>query len=452
MTLITGTIKDSGNVVMSGQVWVQLDGPLADYGTNPISVLTNQIRKFPFTGGNLSIDLPESATQNITYFFQVWSADSINSTGLSTYPIESFRAVVPNSATVQWADLAVPSGISSDTIDGSIARLASVLTSNQQYIDALTGGPRLKGAYSGATIYRVGDVAQYGGTLWYYYSQTPSSGKTPTIGSSFWTEFGFKGDPGGTNGQNTAYDATGWMNALWAPSANVIRNLVENVLIKASTVTNMFTNTVLAGNPSRSTAPNNTDRSSGLATTAWVGTNFATLDSPALINNPSAPTQVISDVSGKLATTKFVDDYVRGRSWGLIVYAQQNTVVNLTSGTYTIVPFPTEIIDSLNIFAGGFFTPAVTGVYRINSNLFFSVPSGAVGLYGAAVYQGAVSLGVLFLNNASGTTAVDSGDCTISLTAGIAYHIRAYSSNPAPTIGTGLGTLNTLSIERVNLI
>jgi hypothetical protein len=181
MTLITGTIKDSGNVVISGEVWVQLDGPMADYSTNPISVLTSQVRKFPFTNGELSISLPESATKNITYFFQVWSANSLNSTGLSTYPIESFRAIVPNTASVEWADLAAPSGISSDTIDGSIARLASLLTSNQQYIDTLRGGPRLKGVFSNTQIYRVGDVANYGGTLWYYYSPNPASGNLSLI-------------------------------------------------------------------------------------------------------------------------------------------------------------------------------------------------------------------------------------------------------------------------------
>lgn len=437
---------------MAGQVWVQLDGPLADYSTSPVSVLTNQISKFPFTSGNLSINLPESATQNITYFFQVWSANALNSTGLSTYPIDSFHAIVPNSVSVQWSDLAIPSGISSDTIDGSIARLASVLTSNQQYIDALTGGPRLKGTYSAATIYRVGDVAQYGGTLWYYYSTTPASDNTPTIGSTFWTEFGFKGDPGGTGGQNTAYDATGWLNADWAPSANAIRNLVENVLIKATTVANMFTNTVLAGNPSRSTAPTNADRSGSLATTAWTGTNFAPLDSPALINNPSAPTQSVSDVSNKLATTKFVDDYVRGRSWGLMVYAQQNTSFSLPSGVYTIVPFPLEIVDSLNIFLNGFFTPVVSGLYKINCNLFFSVSSGSLGLYAAAVFQGATNLGVCFLGSDPGIAAIDSGDCTIQLTAGVAYHVRAFCNAASPSISIGSGSLNTLSIERVNLI
>ena len=452
MTLITGTIKDSGNTVLSGEVWVQLDGPLADYGTSPVSVLTKEIRKIPFTGGVLSFTLPESSTQNITYFFQVWSANALNSSGLSTYPIDSFHAIVPNSVSVQWSDLSIPSGISSDTIDGSIARLAAVLTSNQQYVDALRGGPQLQGTYSGAAIYRVGDAVRYSGTIWYYYSMVPTSGNTPTTGSAFWVEFALKGDPGGTGGTDTAYNATGWLGALWAPSANAIRNLVENVLIKASTVTAMFTDTVLAGNPSRSTAPTNADRSSGLATTAWTGTNFATLDSPSLLNNPSAPTQSITDVSGKLATTKFVDDYIRGRSWGVLLYAQQNTAVTLTSGVYTIVPFPTEIIDSLNAFASGIFTPAVTGTYRISCNLFLKVPSGALGVYAAGIFQGSTHIATLFLGTSTGSDAIESGHATIQLTAGVGYQVRAFCSGTTPTIGIGATIQNTLTIDRVNLI
>jgi hypothetical protein len=189
-----------------------------------------------------------------------------------------------------------------------------------------------------------------------------------------------------------------------------------------------------------------------LPTTNWVGSQFAPIDSPAFRNNPSAPTQALTDVSGKLATTKFVDDYARGRSWGVLVYAQQNVAFSLTSGAYLMVPFSAEVVDSQGSFTNGIFTPTVTGLYQFSCNLFFTVPSGAVGLYAAAIYQGNTNIGGLFLDNSSGGSVANSGQNTVQLTSGVPYHVRAYSSAAVPSIGIQAGTLNTLTIDRVSLI
>jgi hypothetical protein len=329
-----------------------------------------------------------------------------------------------------------------------------VLTGDVQYIQALRGGPANKGAWSSTTYYEKDDFVTYAGSSWLCTATAPIVNSVPNDTNADWLCIARKGDAGGTGGQATAYSAAGWLNQSWAPSAGVLRNIIET-LAKLTDIASLapIASPSFTGNPSRSTAPTNADRSASLATTAWVGTNFATLDSPVLLNNPSAPTQAISDVSGKLATTKFVDDYARGRSWGVLVYAQQTIAYAIPSGSYAIVPFPTELIDSSNLFTvTGYFTPTVTGFYSVSCNLFFSVSSGSVGLYAAAIYQANTNISILFLDNATGVTVCNGGQAVVQMTAGLPYHIRAFSSAAAPSIGVPAGALNTLTIERVSLI
>jgi hypothetical protein len=475
--------------LLSGALDVRLDAYMLDRTTSPDSILTTQTRTFAIVNGALNISLPESETQNQTYYFEFFSESVVVSYyfpegGLYSGVVHQWtdnkwyvgdvhetnsavlfraaptirtkvfdrRVVIPNVASVEFSDL-LPTGVTTDVLDTSIRRIAQVLTGDVQYIQALRGGPANKGAWSSTTYYEKDDFVTYAGSSWLCTATAPIVNSVPNDANANWICIAKKGDAGGTGGQATAYSAAGWLNQSWAPSAGVLRNQIET-LAKLTDIGTLapIASPTFTGNPSRSTAPTNADRSAGLATTAWTGTNFAPIDSPAFLNNPSAPTQALTDVSGKLATTKFVDDYARGRSWGVLVYAQQNVAFSLTSGTYVMVPFATEVVDSAGTFTNGIFTPTVTGLYRISCNLFLTVPSGAVGLYAAAIFQSNTIIGMLFLDTASGIYVSNSGQNTIQLTASTPYNVRAYASGSTPTIGIQAGVMNSLTIERVSLI
>lgn len=134
---------------------------------------------------------------------------------------------------------------------------------------------------------------------------------------------------------------------------------------------------------------------------------------------------------------------------GLMVQAQQNSGVTLTSGVYTVVPFPVEMFDGSNLFTGGIFTPSTTGSYRVSCNLFLSVSSGAIGLYAVGVFQSGTSIGTIFLDNATGVSVTQSGYVIVTLTAGTSYDFRAFCGGTSPTITIGSAIQNTLTIERL---
>lgn len=131
----------------------------------------------------------------------------------------------------------------------------------------------------------------------------------------------------------------------------------------------------------------------------------------------------------------------------LLVHAQQNTASTLTPGIHTQIPFPTEVVDGSNLFASGFFTPSTTALHRVSCNLYFTVASGTIGDYAAAVFQGGTIVATIFFDACSNAAVLDSGHAMVQLTAGTAYNIRGYCTGASPTIAIGPGVINTLSIE-----
>jgi hypothetical protein len=311
MTLITGNLRDSGNQPLNGELWVTLDAPLRDSTSNPDATLMPVTRKFTITAGVLSIDLSQSATANVTYRFQFFPQAG---SAISSVSSMDFRSIVPQSATaIEFADL-LPTGVTNDTIETSLIRLADLITNTPQYAQAIQGGPRYLGAYSPSTTYRKGDAAKYGGSWWMWIAVDPGSGIIPQSvppGSDSWLDVGSKGDPGGTGGQDTPYGA-GWDGATWAPTANVLYDIISTLLTTATAASTYATrnNALLTGAPTRFTAPTAGNRSLELATTQWVGNEFATLASPTFTGNPAGPTFPVSDNSNKLATTAWVRAYV----------------------------------------------------------------------------------------------------------------------------------------------
>jgi hypothetical protein len=163
----------------------------------------------------------------------------------------------------------------------------------------LRGGPRWKGVYNPAVYYQQSDTVSYAGSGWLYINPNPAAGETPSESNPvYWQLLSRKGDPGGTGGNDVAYDPIGWNGATWTPSANVLRDVIE-LLARAN-------NAVLTGNPTAPTQPvgNNSDR---LASTAFVIAEIVSrLTSPNLLGVPLCPTPLLPDNSGAIANTNFV--------------------------------------------------------------------------------------------------------------------------------------------------
>lgn len=271
--------------MLTGELWVQLDQAIVDIDTTPDSTILPRLFKFAIAAGSVNISLRESETHQVTYRFQFWAQASAGPPAvLDSEPSIDFHAYVPNLASCDFADL-LPTSIVADLRDTAIARLARLLTANQQFAAALRGGPRYLGAYNAATYYQLDDCVSYGGSSWIWVNPTPAAASTPAIANTNWMLAASKGDAGGTGGQDTAYDPTGWDGATWAPTANAVRDRLEqlatitalNTKVGAADVelqiTNRFANAALTGDP---TTPNQ-DVNVAIATNGSRIVNMTTL-------------------------------------------------------------------------------------------------------------------------------------------------------------------------------
>jgi len=496
MTLITGTFKDSGgSPIASGALRVRLDAPLIDFTTTPDSLHTRQPREFPIVNGSAgTVNLPQSQTQQVTYEFTLISnatsyefyfpdgtaytgptfqhTDSKWYTGLSfrvgisleldrvakitPTTIDQFHAIVPDLTTVEYA-LIRPSRVTTDALPLTIRQVAELLTTEAGFIQQLRGGPRPKGAYNPAFYYARDDQVEVDGSSWIYINPITTNGNAPpvlpTTSNTYWQLLAARGATGtGTAGNNTAYNAATWNGQTDAPSRGAVRNIIET-LAKLTDIAGLapLLNPVFTGNPSRTTAPAASDNSSQLTTTNWVRNYAAPLDSPALINNPSAPTQPITDRSGKLATCAHVSDKVDA-ALGAVVLAGQSTTVNLTSGSWIKIPFDTELWDPSNQFSGGNFTPAITDYYRITIAAYFTATSaitlGNINLYQITPLTNIQLIG--FPTIQPGNAAGFHGGADALMSAGTAYgiYVRIDATSPSLTVG-GSGIPCRLSIQRL---
>lgn len=418
MPSIVGKFVDSGGVSFDGELVVKLDAPLVDVNQTPDALYTQAERSFAFTaasGGVLSgVNLVESATSNVSYYFRVnrfeqrvdyFLADGTQYTGTVfqhtdtywytgtfydatqsqrlgrvvaqvPYEVMSFHAVVPNVASVDFASL-IPTRVSTDSLPRTVRQIAELLTADPDFVQALRGGPRFQGAYSATTYYQRDDTVAYAGSSWLFLSTTPKINETPSTANTNWQLLAQKGDAGGTGGTNTVYDATGWLNAMWAPTANALRNIIET-LARTSQLANyaLLNNPIFGGSPSRSSNPILGDRSGQLPTTQWVGNEFATVNNTVLTGNPSSPNQLISDYSGKIANTKFVADFFAN---GISSYIDAPAFIAFkisdqtisTSGT-SVLTFSTKTVDTHNAFAiaTATFTAPIAGYYEFSAAVY----------------------------------------------------------------------------------
>ncbi|BAZ39389.1 hypothetical protein NIES4101_53420 [Calothrix sp. NIES-4101] len=472
MTQIVGKIVDSAGFPVTGELIVTLDSPLIDTSTNPDELHVLLPHTFTITSGVLTgVDLVESQTRNITYQFSVvaiasedayylsdgteydgprilhtdsnWYTGTFYEAGQSQRlgvvsldirtPVLEFRAVVPNVASVEFASL-IPTGVSRDTLPTTVRQVAELIASDADYVESLRGGPRFKGEYNASTYYQRDDAVTYAGSSWVYINADPANGQTPSlINTAYWQILAEKGEPGGTGGQDTPYDATGWNGATWAPTANAVRDVIET-LAKLTDLTGFapINNPTFTGNVNRSTIPTFGDRTSQLATTQWVGNEFATLASPTFTGNPAAPTQALSDYSNKLATTKFVQDYFNNQGGNNPLFiAYKTNDQSLSNGT-NILNFNAEQVDTNAAFvpSTATFTSPISDWYEFSASVYLERTAGtqidaaAVDIH---VFSGATLLGIYRLDVAVNYTQQFlqmKGSCPIFMIASSTAQLR----------------------------
>jgi hypothetical protein len=335
---ITGLLRDSGDNLLSGELWVQLDQAVVDIDTTPDSTILPRLFKFAIASGSVNISLRESETHRVTYRFRFF-ASSGSPAVLDSDPSIDFHAFVPALASCEFADL-LPTSITADLRDTAIARLARLLTTNQQFAAALRGGPRYLGVYSASTYYQLDDCVSYGGSSWIWISATPAAGSTPSTLNSNWMQSGAKGEPGaGVTGQDTAFNSAGWDGATWVPTANAIRDYL--VLLAT------LTSPAFAGAPTCPT-PSNASNDTTIINSAWAKILLAaSLTDTVLAGSPTIPTT---------APATQADTRAISAAWVKSAYHRYSRVVDRkasgTGGGASAAGFNTRVLQTIDVNAG----------------------------------------------------------------------------------------------------
>ena len=453
MTRIVGTIKSPLGVIPAAKLRFRLDGDIIDTSTDPASLVSKgTIDTATITNGVLDIDIPESATSNTTYFFELFTEFQVEAfffldgqgytgpthlhtdgkyyTGDSqtTDSVElirtvedeenllnSFHEVVPNVTEVDFTDL-VPTGISvGATINSTGAyRVAQLLTSIPTFIQALSAGFNWLDAYNPTTTYTVNDAVSYAGASWVYVSPTDQAGVVPSVSvPDIWAKFAEKGDPGGTGGDDTAYDATGWDGDTNAPSKNAVRDALETLFVKQAVVALL-----------------------------------APLASPALTGTPTCPTPALTDLSTRLANTTFVVNKINEllAPFGTVSFkAEKGGATTITSGVWTpIQNYTAQIYDDTDVLdiATGHFSPATNSYWRLGLHVTLTVASpSSKALFGIR-FREVTTNEVYLLDLRHGDIAPDN-----SIAATCNIHTDALPSTSAWVAEVYLRSFGTITIE-----
>lgn len=473
MTQITGNLSDSG-LPLTGKLSAQLAAPLLDRTTTPNTVYFPIKRSFAIANGVVNINLPQSELEGISYEFNFyiveqqiefyyndgtlyvgpthqhsdtfWYTGTFNtadSVRLARNIIDvdvlvyGFHAQVPNKASVDYSQL-IPTNFTTDRLSSGARQIASLLAFDQDY-QAVIGDALLKltGAYSSTRYYARREMVKYAGSSWMSLPLEPHINNTPADNSPFWYKFSDKGDAGGTGGQDTAYDATGWDGAMWAPSANAIRDKLETMATIAMLAGYAsLTSPNFQGTPSRNSSPTLGDRTSQIPSCGWVGNEFATKNAPALVN-PTATTVALTNYSDAVATTRWTTDYFNNTRRANVI-ATRTTAQALTLDAFTAILWNTEAVDSNNALAGSTYTVPEAGWYRfiVNIAVFFQGGTGAQQRVATSLYSGSSEIYRMADRLGVNNFLAESCEGTVNLAAGTAISIRIFAGAAGATSAT----------------
>lgn len=375
MTTITGQFEDAGGNPMAGTLRVTLTTSMVNAADNPDSIITTAPREFAISAAPFSVEVPESSTAQVTYRFQFFQTETsyryqfengefydglthLHTDGqYYTGPVHTansvllyrisdvreviysdFYAQVPNVTTIELSQL-VPTGITRDVLDTSIARLAELLTGNEQYVNELRGGPRWQGDFSEFVVYRRDDAVAYQGSSWLYISATPAANEIPTDENTNWAKIAARGD-GGTTGDGTPYNAIAWNGDTAAPSKDAVRDVIETLETKAVVATKAPSNNpVLTGIAIYDTVLIEGAASTVLANTRWTSEYFARKASPTFSGTPTVPDQTVGDSTSRIANTRFVNQQATALINALapgLAQTEAQAIIDLAIAPYVI--------------------------------------------------------------------------------------------------------------------
>jgi len=499
MVLITGIFLDSGSVpIVSGGLTVKLDAPIIDTSTTPDSLYTQTERSFPIVNGLLptngatqGITLPQTATKNTTYSFTVyqtttaptyyfqdgryydgishlysdgfyWSGvshstasirlDRVDTTA-QTIVIATFHSIVPNVAQVDFAQL-IPVRVSTDKLPTTIQELAGVLVNTPQYLALLTQ-THWQGTYNPLQLYAEYDQVFYAGSGWIFINSVPTVGQTPsTLNTAYWNVLASKGDPGGTGGQDTPFDATGWLGQMWAPTANALRNYLVTLATQAQLAIYAPKATPQLTAPTLLASPANADRSLAIPSTQWVGSNFATIDSATLTGNIAVPLQAAADRSNRPSSTQWVDNYFVSKALTNAPYfvARKTSNQSLVDGANTLV-YDLKLADTSNAFnltTGTFTVPAgFGGTYEFTHAVYFERVSGSTtfNIFIELLLSNGITYRLANFSQVNFGSALESATKMLVLASGDTVQFRAFTSLNSNVISSNNTYANTVLTE-----
>lgn len=248
MTQIIGKLLDSANAVVTGKLQVTLSGNLIDTNTSPNNIQIPKPSIFDVTNGVINFSLHESETSKVTYLFEFFLLDT--NSNLITPAILSFYAIIPNIATVQFANL-VPTGMVNDALDTGSLRIAKIIA-NDPALSANIGGPFPKGDFNINTSYKYRDLVSYMNRTYISKSVNNITGILPT-NTTYWMPIPL--EPNGTLilGDATPYGPA-WSGSGKSASQAEVYNQVEQ---KANSNSPSFTGNIVINNQTDSTAYTN---------------------------------------------------------------------------------------------------------------------------------------------------------------------------------------------------
>lgn len=144
---ITGTITDGKGVPLDGKLVIQLDAPIINEDANPDEFRTTDPFEETITAGVVDIDLMETETAKVTYWFRFYKSDGAGGYEETPHKDLNFHEIVPDADSYPWAYLK-PTGITTDNISTGAIRVAKQIMLNPALASLVGEATKL---YRGAT-------------------------------------------------------------------------------------------------------------------------------------------------------------------------------------------------------------------------------------------------------------------------------------------------------------
>ncbi|ANV88507.1 hypothetical protein [Picosynechococcus sp. PCC 7117] len=306
MTILQGTIKDSASNPLTGNLIVELAGVMVDNTTTPPSVLTPEPYTFYIVNGAVSVDIPESETEQNSYRLRFYVETAPGE--FEDNPEFDFYTQIPNLATVDLVNL-IPTGMVNDMLATGALRIAKLII-NDPNLSTKVGGVFPEGDWDSETEYKRGSIVKYLNRA-YIASIDAPAGALPTD-TIYWMNLPTEPDGSLLLGDATPYDVS-WNGSGLAASQDTVYDQIESVKSTVNTKANINSPTLTGTVTLPSTTSIGNVSSTEISYLDGVSSSIQTqldskapLASPALTGTPTATTASLGDSSLRIATTAFV--------------------------------------------------------------------------------------------------------------------------------------------------